>query len=165
MSSLIDKNPGIFNPLSRYAVTNITEEPHEVIWNGEVITALKPHQTIELPHHLANKVVDELVDKIMIGKAKLDEVEMLKQNPAIPNPRSPQGMSLGVPAARKVWEDQIVKEIEVDPDSPEVRLMRSQVKEQILGDMSRSAEKPKPVESVTPALSEFADLTNTAKAA
>lgn len=162
MSSLIEKTPGIFNPLARYAFTNITEEPYTLRWDGEDILTVEPGRTIELPHHLADKALTELVDRIMIGEAKLDEVAMLKANPAMSNPRSSRGMNLGVPAARKVWEDQIIKEIKVDPESAEARLMRSQVRDQITQDIVRSAEKAKPVEAATPSLSEFADLTKRA---
>lgn len=156
MSSLVEKGPTIFNPARKFAFTNITEEDFVSAWNGTPIT-IKAGQTVELPHHLANKMVDELVDKIMIGEAKLDEVAMLEKNPSQPLPRSNKGMSLGVPAVRKVWEDKIVKELVVDPEEPQFKILASQVKAELEADMSR--EPGGDVSNVVVNKDEFADLT------
>src|ERR1700722_3052553 len=103
MSSLLKKTDGLFNPVLKFAFTNITDEDFVSAWNGVPIT-VKAGQTVTLPHHLAHKLTDELVDKIMITNIKTNETEYYKNNPnTAPNMyRAPS--SLGVPAARKVWE-------------------------------------------------------------
>lgn len=139
MSHLIGKTEGVYNPSRRFAFTNITEEDFVSAWDGSPIT-IKPGQTVELSHHLADKLTDELVDKIMIGNAKLDEVA--KNQPYY---RSPQGMNLGVPAARKVWGDQIVRELSVDEESPEIQVMRAEIKSQLMEDLNKEVSSGPPV--------------------
>ncbi len=154
MSHLRSKTEGIFNPVLKFAFTNITEEDFVSAWNGVPIT-VKPGQTVSLPHHLADKMTDELVDKIMITGVKTNEVEYYKNNPnTAPNLyRAPS--SLGVPAARKLWEDKIVRQLDVDEESPEIQVIRAQIKEELLSDMSKETSKaPVPV----PSLGDFAEI-------
>ena len=143
---------GLFNPTLRFAFTNITSEDFLSYWDGQPIT-VKAGKTVEVSHHLAVKMTKEMVDKIMIGNAKLDE---LKNTTAInPQYRSPQGMSLGVPAARKIWEDQIIKELTPDEESPDIVEMRAKLKAEILAGQNK--EQAQPVHIPTN-LNEFAEL-------
>lgn len=152
MSQLLQKNQGLFDPSKRFAFTNITTEDFVSAWNGSPIT-IKAGVTVELPHHLANKLTDELVDKIIIGDAKLDEVTKSQ-----PYYRSPIGMSLGVPAARKVWEDQIVRELAVDEESPQVQVMRAELRAELEAELTKQpSREPIPVPT---SLSEFSELSN-----
>lgn len=151
MASFLDVKNGLYDPSKRFAFTNITAEVFESAWDGQKII-VNPSQTIELTHHLAVKLTGELVDKIMIGNAKLDELQHKE-----PYFRSPQGTSLGVPAARKVWEDQILRELQVDEESPEIQIMRAKIREELISDMKKEPSK----EGVTAPTSvgEFADAT------
>lgn len=128
---------GLYNPLLRFAFTNITNEDFVSYWNSKPIT-IKPGQTVKLKHHLAVKFLKELVDKIMTGEAKLDEVEYYKrnQNAAPLSYRSPKGLSLGIPAARKVWEDQIIKQLPTEEDTVEFEVMRQEFIEEIERDLN-----------------------------
>ncbi len=155
MSSLVGKNDGLFNPALRFAFTNITTEDFASAWNGSPII-IKAGQTVELPHHLADKLTDELVNKIMIGKAKLDEVTYYKKNPnaAANTYRAPS--SLGVPAARKVWEDQIVRQLQVDEESPEIQVIRAQIREQLQADLKKETSKAPP--NAPSSLEAFAEI-------
>lgn len=148
---------GVYNPALRFAFTNISEEEFVSAWGGEPIKIPAGH-TVELPHHLAAKLTKELVDKIMIGNAKLNEVEYYQKNQnAMPNTyRAPS--SLGVPAARKVWEDQICRLLAPDEESPETQLMRIKIKQELLKDLQAEPSSGSPLDNA-PALSEFADLT------
>lgn len=149
MSSLLGRGEGLYNNTRRFAFTNITEEVFTSAWDSQPIT-VQPGQTVELPHHLADKLTDELVNQIMIGDAKLDEVT--KNQPYY---RSPKGSSLGVPAARKVWEDQIVRELQVDEESPEIQVMRAKIREEVLADLKR---EPAKTEIQLPSMTEFAEI-------
>ena len=141
---------GVYDPSRRFAFTNITEEPFTSHWDSRPITVPKG-ATVELPHHLAVKMTTELVDKIMMDEAKLDEVQ--KNEPFY---RSPKGMSVGVPAARKPWEDKILRELALDEESPAVQVMRTQIREELMRDMS---QKPASGPVVPPAsMNEFAEL-------
>ncbi len=128
-------------------------------WAGVPITVL-PGETIEISYMtpipdvgqaLAEKMTKELVDKIMIDDIKMEEVE--KNQPYY---RSPRGMSLGVPAARKIWEDQIIREIEPDEESPALQTLRNKMRQEIL----TSKDEKSTVQSVhiPTGLGEFADL-------
>lgn len=141
---------GLYNPALRFAFTNITETPFESKWNSSPII-VPAGVTIELEHHLAVKLTKELVDKIIMGEAKLDEVTKNKEGY-----RSPIGMSLGVPAARRIWEDKICRQLAVDEESPEIQIMRAKIKEELLADLStETSREPVPTPSN---LSEFAEL-------
>lgn len=159
LEELLHPKMGIFDPSLRFAFTNITEEPFEVVWNGNVVTTIKAGQSVELPHYLAVKCTKELVDKIMIANAKLNEVEFYRNNPnAMPNTyRAPS--SLGVPSARKVWEDKICRLMETDEESPQVQLIRSQIREELMNDLKAEPSGGSPLDNA-PRLEEFADLDN-----
>lgn len=155
MSHLVPKNAGLFDPSKRYAFTNITEEVFTSAWGGAPIV-VQPGETVELSQHLANKLTDELVDKIMIGNIKMNEVEYYKNNPnTAPNMyRAPS--NLGVPAARKVWEDKIVRELAVDEESPQIQVMRAELKAQLKAELEAQPSKEPP--KVPVSLEEFSEL-------
>lgn len=156
MSHLIEKTPGIFDPSRRFAFTNITDTDFTSYWGGSPIT-VKSGQTVELSHHLANKMTDEMVDLIMIGKTKAEEVEA-KERLKDPFWRSPTAGQLGVPAARKVWADQIVRELALDEESPEIQQMRATMREELLRDMSQDDAGPVEDISIPASATEFAGL-------
>ena len=146
-------NPeGLFNPLLRFAFTNITEETFTSAWGGAPIV-VPAGATIELTHHLACKLTKELVDKIMIGNAKLDEIA--KNQPYY---RSPQGSSLGVPAARAVWEEQICHQMAVDEESPQTQVLRATIRAELMADMNKEVANQNPLENAPKSVGEFADL-------
>lgn len=158
MSHLIDKSGGTFDPSRRFAFTNITDEPLESAWDGQPIV-IPPGRTVELPHHLANKLTDELVDKIIIGNVKREEEEYKSVDPVNRAYfRSPSAGNLGVPSVRKELEDQIVRELAMDEESPEVQVMRAQLKEEVMADVKRSQEGTAPAEAISLGAGEFEDL-------
>lgn len=149
MSSSLEVN-GIYNPSLRFAFTNITAEEFRSAWGGSPII-VKAGETVSLPHHLAVKLTNELVDKIMIGNAKMDEVA--KNQPYY---RSNLGGMLGVPAARKVFEDQIVRQLEVNEETPEMQVIRAQIREELIKDLSQ--KEGVPTEPIPTRVEEFAQI-------
>lgn len=149
---------GIYDPTLRFAFTNITEEDFVSAWDGNPMT-VPPGASIEVPQYLAVKFTGELVDKIMISEVKLDEVTHYKNNPnaAINTYRGPS--SLGVPAARKVWEDQICRQLAVDEESPQMQVIRAQIRAELQDDLNTEVTKEPP--HIPSSLDEFADLTAT----
>ncbi len=87
----------------------------------------------------------KLVDKIMISKYKQEEESGIN---VTKDGRHKFGLSLGVPAARKVYEDQIVRELQVDEESPQIAILRSQIRDQVMADIENGSKKSAPVESV-----------------
>lgn len=144
MSSFLDKvwNPetkkwderGVFDPLKRYAFTNIDGEDYVFQWSG-IETTVVPGETIELPEYLALHATRGLVDKIMQGIARKDTLEKQKINPMY---LAPQGAgNTGIPMARKPYEDKILKEIPMNKSSDRtLDIKRQQVKEQLLADLT-----------------------------
>lgn len=162
--SIIGKNEGLFNPTKRFAFTNITVEDFKSAWNS-VPVVVKPGETIEISnvtpipgagHALAVLMTNQLIDQIIIGNAKLDE--STKNQPYY---RSPQGMSLGVPAVREIWEKQIIRELDPEEESPALQTIRKQMREEIEQGISGKQET-EPVHIPT-SLNEFADLANVKK--
>jgi hypothetical protein len=153
-------NPeGLYNPLLKFAFTNITETPFEIIWDGKIVTTLKAGETVELNHYLAVACTKRLVDMIMIGNAKLDELTYYKNNPNMqPNTyRAPN--ALGVPSARKVWEDQICRVMDTDEESPQVQIMRATIREELMKDLQAQPSQGSPLEGAPARVEDFADLT------
>ncbi len=146
---------GVYNGLARYAFTNITEEEFVSHWDGQpwIVPA---GQTVELPEYMAVKMTKELVDKIMIGEVKLAEDNYYKANPgAAPNSfRAPNQM--GVPAARKVWEDKIVRQMEIDEESPQMAIERAKIRSEMEAQFKRDAQPGKV--DMPASVEEFADL-------
>ena len=152
MQSDILHPEGLFNPTLRFAFTNITEEDFKSYWNGSPII-VKAGQTVELSHHLAVKMTKEIVDKIMLQEVKIDD----EAHADVPYYRSPRGMNLGVPAARKVWEDKVVRMLEPDEESPEIQVIKAQLKAEILAAQNKEQIQTEPVHIPT-SLNEFAEL-------
>lgn len=138
MSSIKEKGQGVYNPAQRYNVTNILDEDFTTYWNKLPVTIAKG-KTISVPEYLADKMVDEMVDKIMLAQVKANEEAYYKANPntAPNNYRAPN--SMGVPAARKVWEDKIVEKLPMEEGSTEAQLLRLQIKEQLETDLKAEA--------------------------
>lgn len=154
MKSFLDPI-GVYNPLLRFAFTNITQEDFVSAWDGNPVT-VRPGETVEVPEYLAVKFTGELVDKIMLQDVKLNEVNYYKQNPnaAANTYRAPN--SVGVPAARKPWEDKIIQQLEVDEESSQVQVYRAQLKAELSADLkAETSTAPVPVPT---SIEEFADL-------
>ena len=154
---------GLFNPSLRFAFTNISDEDFISHWDKVPVT-VKAHETIELSvttpipgvsgHALAVKFTGELVDKIMINEAKMDELKSKDINY-----RSPKGTSLGVPAVRKVYEDQILRELSIDEESPAIQSLRNQMKKEILSGGKEKQTTLPPTTTAPKSVEDFADLT------
>lgn len=155
---------GLYNPSLRFAFTNITTEAFTSYWNGVPIV-IKAGETIEISnitpipgagHAIAVKMTGEMVDKIMMDEAKMDEIRV-----NTPYYRSPKGTSLGVPAARKPIEDQILRELSPEEESPAIQTIRKQLLEEIQagGDEKQTTA---PVHIPT-SIEEFADINNVSK--
>lgn len=116
---------GLFDPSARYAFTNISDEVFTSRWGGIPIT-VEPHQTIKIERHspvenggqaVAIKMTTELVDLIMTNVVRMDEMQMMADQKLTRNmARSDKAMSIGVPSARKEWEDKILKRLGADEE-------------------------------------------------
>lgn len=134
MSSNLDLKQGIYDPSKRFAFTNITDAPFTFAWGNSPIT-VKPKETIELRHHLAVLATNRIVDQIMIEEMrKKTEAEKLK-NPMYLAPN--QAGSLGVPAAREPFEKQVLRELALDEESPQIQVMRAQIREEMARDLNQ----------------------------
>lgn len=146
MSSFLDKKSGIYDPSKRYGFKNITDKPFTFSWGGHPIT-VKAGEEIEVPEHYALLATKKIVDQIMMEEVAEEEKKM-RADLRDPFWRSPKGIAIGIPAARKVYEDKVIRELALDEENPQIQVMRAQIKEQILGDIN-NAQKPKaPVETV-----------------
>lgn len=106
---------GMFNPVLRFAFTNVLDEDFVSYWDG-VRQTVKPHTTVKLTHHLAVKFTKEIVDKLM-----------QKDN---------KGLGMAVPATRKPYEDKVLSLLPSE-DSQELEILKSQFIEQVKEDAAR----------------------------
>lgn len=171
MSSFLDKvldektgrmvDRGMYNPLKRYGFKNITDTPFHFHWNDpekKNPIIVKPGVEIELPEHLAITATHKLVDEIM-GKLAQEDTERLRKETRDHTARSPLGSAMGVPAARKIWEDKILREISIDEQSPQAQVLRAQLRDGIMADISNSQKPPEPIESVIGGIAQMGNPT------
>lgn len=156
MSSNLSVKNGIYDPSKRFAFTNITDRDFTFHWGGNPIT-VKPKDTVEMPHHLAVLATGKLVDQIMLGEAREDELTMRAANKD-PYWRSPKGISVGVPAAREPYETKILRELAPDEENPQTAIMRAKMREELQRDLS--AENAAPVSRMAVAPEQFAPISN-----
>lgn len=153
MSSFLDKvynaktgkyeDRGMYNPLKRYGFKNITDEAFTFSWNDNPIT-VPPGVEIELPEHLAITATHKLVDQIMQKEIHAEE-EKMRRETRDAYWKSPRGISMAVPTARKPYESKVLRELQIDERSPQFQVLRSQIKEQILGDLANGQKAPDPL--------------------
>jgi hypothetical protein len=141
MKSFLDVDGGVYTPGRRYAFTNTTDEDFTSYWS-KVPIVVKPGETIEISdstpfpgsgmgHMLSIKMTGELVDKIMLTDVKRKETEYYKANPGATYNSFRAPNSVGVPAARKPFEDQVLRELAVDEESPAIQVFKKQLEEEI----------------------------------
>ena len=154
MSSNLFPKEGIFDPTKRFAFTNITNAPFTFKWNS-IPTTVESGETVELPHYLAVHATQHLVDQIMQGEAREDTLAKQKINPMYKAENVAGNM--GIPAARKVWEDKILVELSADKSSDKtLGIKRREMQEQILKDLTA---QPSPTGSVPVATeADFIDI-------
>lgn len=145
MSSFLDKKGGIYDPSKRYSFTNITENPFTFSWGGKNIT-VKAHQAIEVPEHYGILATGKLVDQIMQEESRAEEL-IMREKKNDPYWRSPKGIALGIPAARKPYEDKILRELAFDEENPQTQVMRAQIREELMNDYNNAQKPPSPIEA------------------
>ncbi len=135
MSSDLFIKTGTYDPRKRFNFTNIWDKDFTFYWAKIPIT-VKPGETVQLKHHLAVLATTQLVDTIMGEEIKKEE-DAVKAKTDNYHYRSPRAGSIGVPAARKVYEDKILKEIPVEQgNDAELQVIRSQLAEEIKRDLA-----------------------------
>ena len=127
---------GMFNPIARFAFTNVLDEDFSSKWSGQT-HAVKAHQTVKLPHYLAAKFTKEIVDILMN--------------------RDNRELFMAVPAMRKPYEDRVLALLP-DEQSTELEIIKSQFIEQLQRDTARPEGVPdEPVDNLE---LDFDDLRN-----
>lgn len=145
MSSFLDRKQGIYDLTKTYAVKNITDKPFTFRWNSNPMT-IQPGKELNMPEHFMIVAVTKMVDEIMQEETRIEEVSMRKEL-RDPYWRSPKGISMGVPAARKVYEDKIVREVQLDDSDPQTQIRKVQLKEEIMGNILDGQKQPAPIEA------------------
>ncbi len=167
ITSFLDKNwdakqqkyvdRGMYDPRKRYGFKNITEKDFTFTWNSNPVT-VKPGVEVELPEHMAILATHKLVDEIM-SKLAQEDTERLRKETKEHTARSPLGIAMGIPHARKVWEDKIIRELTVDERSPEIQVLRAQIKEQLVSDLTNAQKPPEPIETALGGLAQMGNPT------
>jgi hypothetical protein len=162
-SSFLDKENGLYNPAARYAFTNITDEVFTSYWD-KIPIVVQPRETIEVSaatpilgagEAIALKMTSEMVNKIMNEEVSTDNLAHKGE----PYYKSPKGMNSGIPAQRKVWEDQILRPLAPDEESPFIKAERKRLRAEIeAGIVDKPSTEPA---GQTASMAEFADINNT----
>lgn len=149
MSSFLDVKDGIFLPAQRFSFSNITTKPFASRWGG-IPVVVGPGETIEISDHtpfmgvgmghcLSVKFTKELVDNIFADKAKIiqNEGDSSHKPGDIVFNRPTVGMMAGVPEQRKIYEDQILKKLDIDEEDGSVKLLKKQMVDQLTANAER----------------------------
>lgn len=164
MSQLVEKKAGIFNNAQRYAVTNILDEDMNFTWGGNPFS-IPAGKTVSLPQYLANTVVDQMVDKILMKKMKDNEIAYYERNPnaEVNRYRSPNFLS-NVNERRNI-EELICKPLALEKGSTEAQLLAMQIKEELEHDLKQEVSTGEPIVPISAigsfsqeSMKEFAEL-------
>lgn len=164
MSTLVDKKAGVFNNAQRYAVTNILDEDMNFTWGGNPFS-IPAGKTVSLPMYLANSVLDQMVDKMLMAEMKANETAYYEKNPnaEINRYRSPN--FLNNINKRKELEEKICKPLALEKGSTEAQLLAMQIREELEHDLKQEVSTGSPVIPVSPigsfsqdSMKEFAEL-------
>lgn len=142
MSSHLTINEGVYKVGQRFSFTNISKEIFKSKWAGKSIS-VNPGESILLSdttpfpgagmgHCLAVKLTTELTNLIMMGEVKAEESKM-----KTPYARSPKGALLGVPEARKPYEDKILKDLGAESDEIKLEYLVTEKINEIKNDGSK----------------------------
>jgi len=129
---------GMYNPLVRFAFTNVLDTEFKSYWNSRPFT-VKPHETVKLTHHLAVKFTKELVDKLMFLDKKPE--------------------SLAIPELRKPYENKVLALLPFE-DENQLEIIKGDFLDQIARDTSRPEGEPdaqSPAETIS---LDFNDMKN-----
>lgn len=133
MSSFLDIKSGIYDPSKRFAFTNVSPAEFTFQWGGIPIK-IDAGETVELPHYLAVLATTRLVDNIMIAEIREKEAKIREEtrNPLYRAKTS----SLAVPAARKPYEDKVLKELPAKQgNDAQLNVIRAKLTEEIVRDL------------------------------
>lgn len=168
MSSNFSVKDRMYDPTKRFAFTNITDKPFTFTWDSRPIT-VEIGETVELPEYLAVLATAKIVDEIMTAEIKAEE-DIIKKDTRDPYYRSPRANSLAVPAARKPYEDKVVKELAPHKNNDaRMQVIRASLTDEIKKDLNA---KPASAisgigdlgfKSAEQGLKEFADISVTPK--
>lgn len=137
--SNLDKQ-GLYDNTQRYRFTNIDDEMFTGMWNGRIFVRLLPGESATLPEVYAVTFSKELATRVMLKEEKAKYIPT--QN--APTWEESQKSRVGIPMARDPYEKRIVQKMEVGEETPEIEAMRSQMREQLLADMSAQVSTDAP---------------------
>lgn len=121
---------GMYNPVVRFAFTNILDENFVSAWNSRPYV-VKPRETVKLPHHLAAKFTREIVDILMN--------------------RDNKGLLMAVPENRKPYENKVLSMLPQE-ESMEMEVMKNEFIEELERDINRKegeSDSQSPSESIS----------------
>ena len=131
----------LYDNSQRYRFTNIDDEPFVGLWDGREFVTVPSGGSVTLPEAQAITYAKELCTRVMFKEEK---------EKFIPNMREAtweesQKTRVGIPMARKPYEDRILQHLELNDETPEVQAMRSEMREQLMRDLNAqvSTDAPK----------------------
>lgn len=138
--STLDKE-GLYDQTQRYKFTNIDDEEFIGMWNGKLFVTVPKGASVTLPESQAINFAKALCDRVMRKEEKAKFVPNMREQRWEESERT----RVGIPMARKPYESQILQKINQDEETPEMQVMRSQVREELMRDMSAqvNTESPK----------------------
>ncbi len=135
----------LYDNTQRYKFTNIDDEPFVGLWDGREFVTVKPGQSVTLPEAQAITYAKDLCTRVM----QKEEKEKFVPNARAATWEESDRSRVGIPMARKPYEDRIVQKLSTDEDSPETQALRSEIREELLRDLSAqvNTEPPRPPSS------------------
>lgn len=131
---------GLYDLTQRYRLTNIDDEKFTGRWNGRTFVVLNPGESATIPESQAINFAKEICTRVMQKEEKAKFVPNMNE----PTWEQSQRTRVGLPMARDAYEKRILQKIEAGEETPELQVMRAQMREQLLNDMSAQVSTDAP---------------------
>lgn len=137
--SNLDKE-GLYDQSQRYRFHNIDDEVFVGKWNGTEYVTVPAGESVTLPESQAINFAKQLATRVMIK----DEQEKFVPTMMEPTWEQSRKTRTGIPMAREPYEKRILKKIEIGEETPEIQSLRSQIREELISDMSMQVSTEAP---------------------
>lgn len=130
----------LYDNSQRYKFTNIDDEEFVCMWNGEEITRIPAGASVTLPESQAITYAKDLCTRVMTKEERAKFVPNMREATW----EESQKTRVGLPMARDPYEKRILSKLNASDETPEIQLMKAQIKDQLLSDMSAQVSTDAP---------------------
>lgn len=130
----------LYDNSQRYRFTNIDDEEFIGMWDGRIFVTVPAGRSVTLPEAQAITYAKALCTRVMLKEEKSKFVPNMREATW----EESQKTRTGVPMARDPYEKRILQKLEQNEDTPELQVLRSEIREELLHDMQAQVSMDAP---------------------